>query len=491
MLKKIALIICFCLIACRSFALQQQTLHGRAILNASDNGETVTVELRIKPRKGWYIHSHKPGEFGLPAKVQWDLGNYKLSGEEWSEGEDIRYQGFGLNVYKNEGIYRAVLEKSHGVSPAFDVQWMACGEECVPEKLHFDLLPSAFVEKQLPQLPAEKKNSGMPLWLHAVALAFAGGLILNLMPCVFPVLFIKIVGVIKESDRRRSIIDAWAYLTGVLVCFTAMGAVLMLLKTQGMALGWGFQLQSPYFVGIMAAVFFVLALMFLDVVRLNVSFGNLPAGSFLTGLLAVLIASPCTAPFMGAAIGWILTSAVSPYAFFGVFAALGLGYALPFFCAGFFPQTMQKLLPRPGKWMLWLKRFFALPMLMTCGWLLWVLSGLETRPAADWQPYDSQKIEKLVESGEKVLVDFTAKWCLTCLANEKTVLNGERFAALAKERGIHLFKADWTQHDEKITEALSRFGRSSIPLYIYYRGDGGFILLPQILTYDAVEKALR
>lgn len=492
MLKKIALTAWCLLFACKAFALQQRTPHATAELSAADNGDSVTVELRIVPKNGWYIHSRLPGEFGLPAAAEWDLGNYVLAAEEWSDGEDVRYQGFGLNVYKKEGFYRAVLEKGPGKSPALDVSWMACGEECFPEKLHFELQPEAFAGKSLPN-PHREKNvqSGMPLWLKAVLLAFAGGIVLNLMPCVLPVLFIKVIGVINERDRRRSIADAWAYLAGVLVCFTATAAVLMLLKTRGEALGWGFQLQSPYFAGGMAAVFFVLALMFLDVVHFNFPLQNLPAGAFLTGLLAVLVASPCTAPFMGAAIGWILTSNVSPYAFYGVFAALGLGYALPFFCAGYFPEVLQKILPRPGRWMLWLKRFFALPMLMTCGWLLWVLSGLETPSSAEWRPYDRAEVERLAKAGEKVFVDFTAKWCLTCLANEKTVLDGERFAALVKERKIRLFKADWTQRSEKITEALAAFGRGSIPLYVYYRGDGGFVLLPQILTYDAVEKALR
>lgn len=489
--KKIALTAFLFLFSFNVLALQGQTAHAGTELSAADNGDEITVELRIVPKKGWYIHSRLPGEFGLPAEAKWDLGNYRLIGEEWSDGEDIRYQGFGLNVYKNEGFYRAVLKKAAGKTPALDVMWMACGEECFPEKLHFELLPEVFAKNSLPQRPLEVEKKGLPLWLNAMLLAFAGGIILNLMPCVLPVLFIKIIGVIKERDRRRSIADAWAYLAGVLVCFTAMATVLMMLKTRGAALGWGFQLQSPYFTGAMAVVFFVLALMFLDVIRFNFSFGKLPSGAFLTGLLAVLVASPCTAPFMGAAIGWILTSNVSPYAFYGVFAALGLGYALPFFCAGLFPEFLQKILPRPGKWMLWLKRFFALPMLMTCGWLLWILSGYETAPAAGWQPYNRAEVERLAKAGEKVFVDFTAKWCLTCLANEKTVLNGERFAALAKERGIRLFKADWTQRSEKITEALAGFGRSSIPLYVYYRGDGGFVLLPQILTFDAVEKALR
>lgn len=493
-MKKIAFfVLCLCLFATDASAVRQQTEHGFAEFFAHDSDDSITIELKIKPKKGWYFHSHQPGEFGLPAKAEWDLGNYKLVSEEWSEGEDILYQGFGLNVYKTEGLYRAVLEKSHGMTPALDVFWMACGNECVPEKMHFELIPEAFVKKNFSPVEKNQKQNdfALPMWLKAALMAFIGGFILNLMPCVFPVLFIKVIGLMQQKENFRRRADALAYFSGVVLCFVIMSAILQFLKSRGQALGWGFQLQSPYFVAFMAIVFLLLAFMFLDVLKVNFAWKKMPAGSFLTGLLAVLIASPCAAPFMGAAVGWSLTSDISGYEFYGVFVALGVGYALPFFMAELFPKFMQRVLPRPGKWMLWLKRFFAVPMFMTALWLLWILFGLESSSKADWQPYNREKIEQLVESGEKVFVDFTAKWCLTCLANEKVVLNSDGFAQLVKEKKIHLFKADWTMQNKNITEALAAFGRSSVPMYVYYGGKGNYVILPQILTVDIIKEKMR
>lgn len=489
MLKKILLIFALCLVASAASAWQKQTQRGLADLSVSESGEHLFVQVEIKPKNGWYIHSHVPGEFGMPAESLWTLGNHNLIAEEWSDGEDVLYQGFGINVYKNSGFYRAVLEKNDGNLPEFDISWMACGDECVPEKIHFELVPESFLHKNLAEIPQSAIK--YPMWLKAVFFAFLGGLILNFMPCVFPVLFIKILSVIRQNDYRRSRIEAWAYLIGVLFCFVAIAAVLHLLKMQEQALGWGFQLQSPYFVAVMAVVFFVLALMLVDVVKINLPLHNLPTGSFLTGFLAVLVASPCAAPFMGAAIGWILTANVSVYTFYAVFATLGLGYAIPFFCAGFFPKVMQRILPKPGAWMIWLKRFFALPMLMTSAWLVWILWSGDIHSDGKWQVYQAEKVEQLADNGQKVLVDFTAKWCLTCLANEKTVFDRKKFANLVKKRKIHLFKADWTERSDEIAQALAKYGRGSVPLYVYFSGKGGYVILPQILTYDTLEEVLR
>ena len=242
----------------------------------------------------------------------------------------------------------------------------------------------------------------------------------------------------------------------------------------------------------MAVVFFVLGLMFLDVIKVGVRMNTIPVNSFLTGLLSVLIASPCAAPFMGAAIGFVLTSNVPSSTFFSVFGALSLGYALPFTLAGVFPEFMQKILPRPGKWMLILKRFFALPMFVTCIWLLWVLWGNININDKIWQKYSPEKVETLVAKGEKVFVDFSAKWCLTCLANEKIVLNSDDFAVLAKERKIQLFKADWSSKDKEIIgNVLLKYGRSSVPLYVYYPGNNKYIILPQLLNFEIISEKLR
>ena len=486
MIKKIFFIFCLCCYCATVSAIEKQTPQAVAELTASTDKENVVINLVLKPKNGWYIHSHNPGEFGMPAEVKWSKGDYDIIDESWSIGEDILYHGFGINAYKNFGEYHAMIKAGNNVTPEFEVSFMSCKDECVPEEIHFTLTPEVFVQDKLEFAPPEKET----FW-HAILFAFVGGLILNLMPCVFPVLFIKIIGIIRIKNKKQSIIDGLNYMFGVVFSFLIIALILRIFKQQGQMLGWGFQLQSPYFVTIMAIVFFVLGLMFLDVVRVNIRINTMPVNSFFTGLLSVLIASPCAAPFMGAAIGFVLTSNVPASVFFTVFGALALGYSLPFALAGFFPEFMKKILPRPGKWMLILKRFFALPMFVTCAWLLWVLWGNINVNDKIWQKYDSEKVETLIANNEKVFIDFSAKWCLTCLANEEVVLYSDDFTNLAKERKIHLFKADWTSKDKEIGAALSKYGRSSVPLYVYYSDKGKYTILPQLLNFEILSENLQ
>ena len=491
MLKRIALTLLLCLISAHSWGgYEQSTAHGKAILSVVENDHEYNVSLSIVPNKDWYIYSHQTGDFGLPAQVEWNLKNNTLENEDWSEGEDIDYQGFSVNVYRSPASYNAKIFKNNSELPSFDLSWMACKDECIPEKIHFDFESEKFSPAQEPH-SLDQNNTHEMSFIYALIFAFIGGMILNLMPCVFPVLFIKIIGVVQNKTHHRRIIDAFSYLLGVMSCFLIIAGVLQFLKQQGAAVGWGFQLQSPLFVAVMAVVFFVLFLSFLDVINFNIPLHYSFSGPFLTGLVAVLVASPCTAPFMGAAVGWILTADVPAYTFYAVFAALGLGYALPFSCAEFFPRIMQKILPRPGKWMLWLKRAFAIPMLLTCLWLLWVLWGNVATHMGPWQDFNRQKIDTLSEQGEKIFIDFTAKWCITCIVNEKAVLNTDKFIELAKEKNIHLYKADWTNRNPDITAALSQYGRSSVPLYVYYDGSGKFKFLPQILTHKNISKTIK
>ena len=487
MIKKIFFILLFCCYCSTVSAIEKQTPQANVELASSFDKENIVINLTLKPKEGWYIHSHNPGEFGMPAKVKWKEGNYSIVDESWSVGEDILYHGFGINAYKNYGKYHAIIKTENNEVPEFDLFFMSCKDECIPEKIHFAITSETFVQDKLSFITQNKETFG-----RAVLFAFIGGLILNLMPCVFPVLFIKIIGVIRIKNKKQSVIDSLNYMIGVVLSFFIIAFILRIFKQQGQILGWGFQLQSPYFVVIMAVVFFVLGLMFLDVIKVGVRMNTIPVNSFLTGLLSVLIASPCAAPFMGAAIGFVLTSNVPSSTFFSVFGALSLGYALPFTLAGVFPEFMQKILPRPGKWMLILKRFFALPMFVTCIWLLWVLWGNININDKIWQKYSPEKVETLVAKGEKVFVDFSAKWCLTCLANEKIVLNSDDFAVLAKERKIQLFKADWSSKDKEIIgNVLLKYGRSSVPLYVYYPGNNKYIILPQLLNFEIISEKLR
>lgn len=338
--------------------------------------------------------------------------------------------------------------------------------------------------------------------LYILLLAFLGGLILNFMPCVFPILSLKAVSLAKSATGNKHLKNGVLYLSGVLCCFTVIAAILYLLRYGGYEAGWGFQLQSPIFVGIMLIIFGILGLMMLDVIKWRdnsafLSTLNRLSGinSFLTGFFAVLIASPCTGPFMGAAIGYALLQPQTLY--FPIFLSLGLGYALPLTLLEIFPNLIKRILPKSGYWTIVLKKILAIPMFLTCVWLGWILYHQLTvfepeQPNSLWRQYNPQIAQSLIDSGEPVFIDFTAKWCITCLMNEKTSLDTENFEALARQHNVNLFKADWTNRDEQIGAIIKQYGRSSVPLYVYYPPHNQApVILPQILTPAILRKTLN
>lgn len=338
--------------------------------------------------------------------------------------------------------------------------------------------------------------------LYILLLAFLGGLILNFMPCVFPVLSLKAFSLAKSSTGSKHIKSAVLYLAGVMCCFAIIAATLYFLRLSGNEPGWGFQLQSPLFVGVMLIIFGILGLMMLDVIKWRdnstfLSLINRLAGinSFLTGFFAVLIASPCTGPFMGAAIGYALLQPHTLY--FPIFLSLGLGYALPFTLLEIFPATIKCILPKSGYWTSVLKKALAIPIFLTCLWLGWILYHQlkfhEPMPTNSiWQPYNHETVQQLIADGKPVFVDFTAKWCITCLMNEKTSLDTKNFALLAEQNNINLFKADWTNRDEQIGAVIKQYGRSGVPLYVYYPPDNqNLVILPQILTPNIIRQILN
>lgn len=396
--------------------------------------------------------------------------------------------------------------------------------------------------------PARTETLGL---IGAVALALLGGLILNLMPCVLPILSMKALAIAQsgESDRdmRR---DGVFYFAGVLASFAAIAGVLLALKASGAALGWGFQLQSPYVVLALALLMIAIGMNLLGVFEVPLSLSGAgeswtrrhgSLGVFLTGVLAVLVASPCTAPFMGAAVGYALTQ--SPLAAAFVFLALGVGFALPLTAIAFTPAVIR-LVPKPGMWMIRFKQALAFPMFATAIWLLWVLGqqagtsaitialgivlgfvfllwliplfgprtrklvaliggaalialGLNVRPAADmpdaqWQPWSSQAVADARRAKKIVLVDFGAAWCVTCLVNESTVLGNDAVRARLRHDGVVTLKADWTSRNPAITEALKRHGRGGVPLYLLYPPDPDTpaTVLPQLLTPGGVLAAI-
>ena len=474
--------------------------------------QNLGVLLKFKIKNGWHIFSQNPGEIGMPTSLSWNMPeDFKLNEIGWSQDEEFINEGFVQRGFGDTAYYQAMIVPSpmDGDIAKIEItaKWLVCGDECFPEQKTLELnLPisdldqistnewNSAIEAAKPWFLPKPKHQNM-WWM--LFFAFIGGIIMNAMPCVFPILAIKVVAMAKSANLN-SRIEALLYVAGVVISFMIIAAILLLLRQQGEQIGWGFQLQSPWFVGIMATIFILAGLLFLDVISLNlpifnnmaeVSCHNSKLNAFFTGLVAVLVATPCTAPFMGVAVGYALSAPI--YTYYPAFLSLALGYALPFALIAWFPKLVQKILPKPGKWMVVLQKICAIPVLLTALWLLWVLANqVFPKQAADvnWQEYDAKKVESLALSGQPVFVDFTAKWCLTCLMNKQTTLDSEEFVKLAKENNIALFRADWTNNDEAISKALSEYGRSSVPLYVYYNGKSPTPeMLPQILTLNIIK----
>lgn len=336
------------------------------------------------------------------------------------------------------------------------------------------------------------------LWL--LFLALIGGMILNLMPCVFPVLSLKALSLANSTTAiRNRFRNGIFYMLGVLLSFFIISSILYLFKKGGACLGWGFQLQSPLFVGIIFILFILILLYLWNILKIEMPFINRftkvsSFNSFLAGLFAVMVATPCTGPFMGVAIGYALFE--TPAVYFPVLMSLGFGYALPFTLLEMFPNVIKKILPKPGIWMQRLKYILSVPVFLTVLWLGWVLvfELLHIKENNLWESFSNQKLEESLSNGDAVFIDFTAKWCLTCLLNEQTTLNSESFLKLSKKQKIKLFKADWTNKNPEIFESLKFYGRSSIPLYVFYPKNSSkdkYTILPQILTHENVQEAIN
>ncbi len=398
----------------------------------------------------------------------------------------------------------------------------------------------------------------------ALLFALVGGLILNLMPCVLPILAMKALSVASKAgaDKREAAREGLAYGAGAILSFAALGMAVIALRASGAAIGWGFQLQEPAAVGAFALLIFAVGLNLSGVFELA---GGIDAGgaltrrggaigAFFTGVLAVAVAAPCTAPFMAAALGFALTqSAPSALA---IFVALGAGFAAPFVAIGLSPALLR-LLPKPGAWMLRFKQFLAFPMYGAAAWLVWVLAqetgpqglvlalaGMLALAFAAWawdssrnaharwravgaiaallaavgalstlvfleqaqpasaaqstisdgvpsEPYSEARLAQLRTEQRPVFVDATAAWCITCLVNEKVALSSAPVRAAFAKRHVALLIADWTRRDAAITSLLDAHGRSGVPLYLYFApGAADAQVLPQVLTPDAVLDAL-
>jgi DsbC/DsbD-like thiol-disulfide interchange protein len=346
------------------------------------------------------------------------------------------------------------------------------------------------------------ETTGWGFWLALLG-ALAGGLILNLMPCVLPVLALKVMGFAKHSHAHRAHrIAGVAYTAGVLMSFLALGSAVLALRAAGEQLGWGFQLQSPWVVASLAVLFALIAFNLLGWVEvghwLPASLLSLQArhpvlDAWLSGVLAVAVASPCTAPFMGASLGVAMTLP-TPQAL-SIFAAMGLGLALPYLAASWWPGLATHM-PKPGPWMVTLRRILGVPMLVTVAWLVWVLSqqlgwiAPATQAQDEWQPWSETAVSESLASQRPVFVDFTAAWCVTCQVNKRTTLSDPDVLAELRQRRVTLLRADWTRRDPAITAALTQLGRSGVPVYVLWAPGQPPQVLSELLTPALMQEAL-
>ncbi|WP_353377058.1 protein-disulfide reductase DsbD [Microbulbifer sp. SSSA007] len=521
------------------------------------NGSQLSAIFEIAPE--YYLYRDKLALYqiagGQKTQLPLDLPNGEVIWDDYFEKE--------TEVYRGQLEFPIALKSTAGTAQ-LELHYQGCADAGLcypPQTRHYTVNTSdgsieaakggfSNVADPTAGAPPQGANAGsssitLPL---ALLFAFAGGLLLNLMPCVFPVLSIKLLAVSQaaQNDSQRHH-HGWAYTAGVVLSFVAIAAVMLALRAGGEAIGWGFQLQSPWLVAGLAYLFFIMGLSLSGVTEFGAGLMGIGSnlnnsqglrGSVTSGALATLVASPCTAPLMGSALGFAVTQPA--IVALSVFASLGAGMAFPFLLLTYIPGLVKKL-PQPGPWMDRLKQLLAFPMYLTAVWLLWVLGRqtggdgvtliltgtvaiafalwlwprpqwhwlrgtvaiaalafavmllprLSTTPLAQqqtsdyWQPYSAERLETARGEGRAVLANMTAAWCITCLANEKVVLSSDAVSKAIEELGVVALKGDWTNQDPHISALLTKYGRTSVPLYLLYPAGGGDAkILPQILSRE-------
>jgi thiol:disulfide interchange protein DsbD len=585
-------------------------------------GQVLTVALRLQQQTGWHTYWRDPGDAGLATSVQWKLPpGLKVGPLLWPKPLTFKDPG-GLVGYGYLG--QAVLLAEIKIPAGFhgdklllqaQANWLSCREVCIPgdagvslvlprlepnaasanaplfEQLRptLGLLPDGYKGSVQAAAPSPGKpprtrvdeaalndfedpgsEGAAPAaagFLFILFSGFVGGLLLNLMPCVLPVLSLKAISFVEQAkeSRAQGLKLAAAFSAGVLFSFWALAAVVVALKHGGQAVGWGFQFQEPAFVFFMAALVLAFALNLFGVFEIwlpgeamqglsQASYQQGLTGAFGHGLVMTLLATPCSAPFLGTALGFAFTA--SAMHLFMVFTAVGLGLALPYALLASLPAA-HAWLPKPGPWMVRFKDVMGFLLLATLVWLLWLLgkqvgvdalafgliwllilafaawawgawgglqhsgtqrlwlgagllallglSGVWALPkavtpeapaghgvAADgWLAWDQAEVERLHKQGKPVFVDFSADWCWTCKVNEKAVLDRQEVKDAFAHASIVLMRADWTRHDSAITAALREQGRGGVPMYIYYPAQGPAHLFPELLTRKMVLDVLK
>lgn len=580
-------------------AISFQLLTDKTGVVADDfslDGEGLLIGLQVEADAGWHFYWAGLGTELLEPTIHWDLPEgFRLEAVNHPKPSRFdygAYMGYGYDG-RTVFLYRLVAVKSGELSATLGdalevsakVEWVLCKEVCIfgEDSIALTLPVSDSVEISsdaewlntwLPSETVEEKASlesrflamGVLGWLIA---AFLGGVILNLMPCVLPVLSIKVFSLIQHSDGSPSkrYLHGAMYTLGTVLSFVVLALVLMGLRSLGEEVGWGFQLQDPYFIAFLTILFFLMGLNMLGVYELGSSLARLSntsisnrsdwLGSLGMGILAAVVGAPCVGPFIGGVTGIALQVDMGLGVL--IFAFIGFGMAFPFLLLSWFPSLLR-FLPKPGAWMVRFRQAMGVLLILSTAFLVWVVQqsagrdGLyqilivlgfivlgawvlgrwgcvseskqvQTRAKwislvlivvpgiivsqnlavlyeaageketayedGPWKEWSEESVEDVLESGHGVFIDFTASWCLICQSNKALVLRKEKTESLFEEYGIRLFVADWTQRDPEITRALENYGRSGVPLYVLKTAEGDELILPQNLSYSAVETAVE
>jgi thiol:disulfide interchange protein DsbD len=527
-----------------------------------------TLYLKVTVPQGWKINSNRvPEDFLVPSRIDAIAEGMVFDSIKWSEPIVERNELLNMDLLLLKDTFTVALPIK-SISDAYNpydaklkFTYQACSKICLAPKT-IEISFGKVWQKKKSEPEIKEKNS-LPIY---ILLAFLGGLLLNAMPCVLPVLFLKIFDLVKKTGESKRNMLKWGFATasGIWASFFAIALAISGLRLTGNAVGWGFQFQHPAYTAAMVLCLAVFALNLwgvfeiwmpgnvLDIWGKRAKEGGF-RGAFAYGVLLVLLSTPCSAPFLGTAIGFAF--AASTVELIAIFSAVAIGLSFPYIILGVFPQWTKKL-PRPGNWMLILKQFLGFPLLLAVAWLFWIfyrqtggessmrlglllcaagffawLSGIFAKPGkpwlrfallwfvfisiyafswklwiapqirdvslektayenSEWVLFSQKKLDSLQSEGIAVWVNGAAEWCITCKMNEKVVFENEKIKELFAEKGIVKMRADYTNSNSEALMFFEKYGRGGVPFDLFLNSRGKAVLLPELLTVDAVIEAL-
>lgn len=509
-----------------------------------------------------HAHIYEINDKDSPTKLEFALPeNYQVTNLDWPDTKNVTVHNLTFPAYEGTIYVHGIIKCNQIITTQniieqvkANISYTVCDTLCTPEKTA--LTPKIVEAKKWQTFPQPKIKQSFfsKQMLLMFIFALIGGLMLNLMPCVLPILSLKVMH-IAESNHPKHLKQSGIFFTlGTLISFWILAGILYAAKAAGHQIGWGFQLQSPFVVTTLAFVFLLLALNLFGVFEIGTSLTKLagktdnstkPFASLTSGILACAVATPCSAPFMGASVGFALTQSI--WHGFVIFTGLGIGLAAPYLLICWHPK-IAKLLPKPGLWMVTLKTILGFGMMASLVWILHVLADQITTPeflnvlisllliglaswvygnfaafhksatskivgilaaiaifalaltnvfalpnnenVIKWIPF-SEKEVNVQKVTKPVFIDFTAKWCITCQVNKKLVLHTQKVKELFEKKSVVPMQADWTNYDPEITKALEKYNRNSVPFYVLLLPNGTQKILPEILTIEIIEDALR